>query len=110
MSSEDRRNTVRHCTWFPVQVDAEGGNVLATAREVSERGILLATRRRIRPGQAVRLALHFDPGMQQPRELQGRIVRTLRNAGDPAALWSYKLAIEFQDPDPELVAMVFDDA
>jgi hypothetical protein len=110
MGEEDRRNTVRHLTWFPVEVDTGGRDVIAAARNISEGGMLLATHKRIGEGKPVRLALHVDPGMQEPHVLEGRVVRAFRNAGDPAALWGYKLAVEFEDADPHLVASVLEDA
>jgi hypothetical protein len=106
MASVDRRNAARHVAWFPVRVHADGRSGVALAHNVSQAGILVAARKLIEVGSAVKLSLHVDPERQQPRELEGRIVRMVRNSADPEGLWPYKLAIAFEDPDPELVALV----
>ena len=96
--------------WFPVRVDAGGRTGIAFAQNVSPDGILVAARKLIEVGSAVRLSLHVDPERSEPRELDGHIVRIVRNSADPDGLWPYKLAIEFENPDPELVAIVLQSA
>ena len=67
-----------------------------------------------RLGQSLReinpSSLHVDPERREARELDGHIVRMVRNSADPNGLWPYKLAIEFESPDPELVAIVLQSA
>jgi hypothetical protein len=106
----ERRQAQRHVAWFPVRVDAGGRSGTALAHNVSGGGILLAARKLIEVGSPVKLSLHVDPDRQRPREIEGRIVRMVRNSADPNGLWPYKLAVEFEDPDPELVSLVLDDA
>jgi hypothetical protein len=110
VASEERRNAARHVAWFSVRVDADGGTALALAHNVSQEGILVAARKLVEVGSPVKLTLHVDPDRTAPRELEGHIVRMVRNSADPNGLWPYKLAIEFEDPDPDLVALVLQSA
>ena len=110
VASNERRSTSRHVAWFSVRVDADGRSGIGLTHNVSQEGILLATHKLIEVGSPVKLTLHVDPDRQAPRELDGRIVRMVRNSADPQGLWPYKLAIAFEDPDPELVALVLQSA
>ncbi len=85
---------------------APGDRNTAVAQDVSERGMLLATRKRLELGSSVHVCLHIDPEAGTPRLVQGRVVRQEPNRNDPGGLWPYKLAIEFDTPDPELVSTI----
>lgn len=105
MASENRRSR-RVKTWFPVRMRNSGRRNTAVAKDVSDRGILLAARKRLEPGTEVHVSLHVDPESGSPRLVHGRVVRQEANANDPGGLWPYKVAIEFDKADPELLAAV----
>ena len=94
--------------WFPVRLSADGRTGTALTHNVSREGMLLAARQSIDVGSTVKLSVHIDPEGARSRELEGRIVRMVPNAADPGGLWPYKLAIAFENADPELVELVVD--
>lgn len=105
--SIDRRQEDRQVAWFPIRLDAEDlGNGLAIAKDVSATGIGLASTFRYAVGAPVSLTLHLDPESGEAREVTGTIVRLMDNAEDPDGMWPYKMGIEFDDPDPELVEAI----
>lgn len=76
------------------------------AKDVSSRGILLAARRQLELGSEVHVSLHLDPEAGAPRLMHGRVVRQEPNANDPGGLWPYKVAIEFDQADPDLLRVL----
>ncbi len=78
----------------------------AVAKDVSAKGILLAARRQLELGSQVHVSLHIDPESGTPRLVQGTVVRQEPNANDPGGLWPYKVAIEFDQADEELLTAV----
>ena len=105
MAPENRRSR-RVKTWFPVRMRNADRRNTAVAKYISEKGILLAARRELPLGTEVHVSLHLDPEAGTPRLVHGRVVRQEPNANDPGGLWPYKLAIEFDEPDPELMAAI----
>jgi len=107
--SENRRGMERHTAWFPVRIVGEAASGSALARNVSETGMLVATRKRFEVGDSVEIALLLaeasDPA-GPPASLRGTIVRSGRNEEDPGGLWPFKVAITFDEPSPELVPRV----
>jgi hypothetical protein len=105
MAAENRRSR-RVKTWFPVRMRHGERRNTAVAKDVSSRGILLAARRQLEPGSEVHVSLHLDPEAGAPRLVHGRVVRNEPNANDPGGLWPYKVAIEFDQADPDLLNQV----
>ena len=105
--SIDRRGEDRHVAWFPIRLDAdELGEGLAIAKDVSATGIGVASTFRFAVGAPVSLTLHLDPESGEAREVTGTIVRLMDNEEDPDGMWPFKMGIEFDDPDPELVEAI----
>lgn len=105
--SIDRRGEDRHVAWFPIRLDAEDlGQGLAIAKDVSASGIGIASTFRYAVGAPVVLTLHLDPETGEAREVTGTIVRMMANDEDPEGMWPYKIGIEFDDPDPDLVEAI----
>lgn len=106
----ERRRAPRLNAWFPVRFEGHTrGSGTALARNVSPCGILLATRRAIDVGSPLTLRVLIDPEGGASRELVGRVVRMTQNTEDPGGLWPFKMAVEFDRPDPELVPAVLGD-
>lgn len=105
MTAENRRSR-RVKTWFPVRMRHGERRNTAVAKDVSAKGILLAARRQLELGSEVHVSLHVDPEAGCPRLVQGRVVRQEPNSNDPGGLWPYKVAIEFDQPDDELLTAV----
>jgi hypothetical protein len=102
--NRNRRGQERHTAWFPVRLDAEElGECMGVTKNVSERGVLLCSAEKFVVGAPVTIEVHLEPGRQEPRRVPGTIVRLTPNEEDPAGLWPYKMAVEFDDPDPVVV-------
>ena len=105
--SVNRRAQQRHTAWFPVRLDAEElGECIGVTKNVSARGVLLCSADKFVVGAPVTVELHLDPGKQEPRRVQGTIVRLTRNEDDPEGLWPYKMAVEFEEPEPSVLERV----
>jgi hypothetical protein len=98
----ERREGQRVEVWFPVQLDAEQLKArVAVSRDVSSRGCLLSTATTIAPGSRVSVTFHV-PGEAVARKIDGHVVRVEQNVEDPGGLWPVRVAIEFDQPVPEL--------
>jgi hypothetical protein len=105
--NRNRRGNERHTAWFPVRLDAEElGECMGVTKNVSQRGVLLCSADKFVVGAPVTIELHLEPGKAEPRRLAGTIVRLTPNDEDPGGLWPYKMAVEFDDPDPIVVDRV----
>src|SRR5512134_3460842 len=95
-----RRTNDRYEVWLPVKVDAlrEG---IAVTHDASGRGVLMLTASTLDPGASVEIALKM-PGEPEPRRVTGRVVRVEENPADPHGLWPHRMAIEFDEPQPDL--------
>lgn len=81
--------------------DPRGEEAVAISRNVSERGVLMATAADLEEGTSVKVT--FQPSSDSPeRQVEGVIVRCEDNDSDPDGLWPYRVAIEFSDPLPDL--------
>ena len=52
-------------------------------------------------GSPVEIALKF-PNDPVPWRVTGRVVRVEENAADPHGLWPHRMAVEFDEPVPDL--------
>ena len=75
---------------------------MAVAQDLSEGGVLLVSRRALPVDGSVDLCLYLNPSVEPPWMLGGRVVRILNNDADPHGLWPHKVAIEFNQPVPDL--------
>jgi hypothetical protein len=105
--NSNRRGHERHTAWFPVRLDAEElGECIGVTKNVSLQGVLLCSAEKFVVGAPVTVELHLEPEKAEPRRVQGTIVRLTRNDDDPEGLWPYKMAVEFDDPDPTVLQRV----
>ena len=95
-----RRTNERFQVWLPVKVDAlkEG---LAVTHDASSRGVLMVTASKLEPGSTVEIAVKL-PEDPELRHVTGRVVRVEENPEDPHGLWPHRLAVEFDEPQPDL--------
>ncbi len=104
----DRRSSPRFVVWFPVHVeDEEGANpAVAVTQDVSRSGMLMASASELVVGAEVTVTFRVVPVDGALREVRGTIVRLARNQNDPAGPWPHKVAVEFDEPLPELEPML----
>jgi hypothetical protein len=96
--SIERRGHQRYTLWFPVQIDGdELGVAVGVATDVSVKGLSIDAQAGFVIGAPVRLT--FRVGGDLPLlELDATIVRCTRTRG----VWPYRLAVELDDPMPQL--------
>jgi hypothetical protein len=112
--SADRRGDPRHLACFPayVEADASSGSGLpkpqgvprsALIRDLSVSGALLLTRARLAVGDTIKLSLHLGEG-REPRVTLARVVREERRPNEMVHPWTKSVAVQFEEPIPELEA------
>jgi hypothetical protein len=101
--NENRRNAQRYEVWFPLDVKTERSErTVAITQDVSEKGMLVATPSKLSVGAEVRVSFKLPGPVEIEHVLEGVIVRVEKNDYDRRELWRYRVAIEFDDPLPEL--------
>lgn len=100
----ERRTNHRYEIWVPVKVDGlrEG---IAVTHDASNTGVLMVTASTLKPGEPVTITLKSHD-KQQTRQLTGRVVRVEVNSEDPRGFWPHRMAIEFEEPVPDLERML----
>lgn len=98
------RRTQRFVVWLPVRVEelAEG---MAVSHNVSGQGLLMVTASVLEVGSPVTITFAIPPDDAQ-KTAHGRVVRVEPNRDDPEGLWRHRLAVEFDEPVPELEAVL----
>ncbi len=69
---------------------------------MSQTGSMLVTSSSLEEGERVRLFLRIPPDSEEEQEIAARVTRTEPNSADPEGLWPYRVAVEFDQPYPEL--------
>jgi hypothetical protein len=99
---DERRGGVRHLACFPAYVEtAQGTPRSALIRDLSVTGALLLTRARLQIGDPVKLLLYLS-SEGAPQTVSGKVVREERRSIEMAHPWSKQVAIQFDEPVPEL--------
>lgn len=100
----ERRGDPRHLACFPAELlTSEGVARTALIRDLSVSGALLFTRARLEVGDSVRLSLHLKEGTE-PFFTTARVVRNQRRAIEVAHPWTKAVAVQFDEPLPEIEA------
>ena len=87
--------------WFPVHLDAGSlGDQVTLSRNLSQKGVLLASREGFLIGAAVTVTFE-GPFDEKKRTLEGTVVRTSEGEDDR---FPFRIAVEFDDPAPDLEA------
>jgi hypothetical protein len=96
----ERRQHHRYSVWFPVTLDAGTRSAHAICKDASQHGLRIASNAAIEVGSMVTVTLRVAHDSAD-KSVVGRIVRIEPSAA-AAAAWPYMLAIEFEEPVPEL--------
>lgn len=103
----ERREHTRHEVWFPVEVEVPDGTAVAVSYDLSTSGLLMAAGGKLDIGTEV--AVTFKVTRDAPeRKVRGHIVRVERNPPSVDSRWLYKLALAFDEPQPEIEAILKD--
>ena len=98
----DRRTSPRFVVWFPVHLDGDESGGVAVTKDVSRSGMLVATADELVVGAEVTVTFRVVPVDGALREVKGTIVRIEKNDSDAVGPWPHKVAVEFDQPLPEL--------
>lgn len=98
----ERRNAPRYELWLPVNVEGLTASIAVT-HNVSENGLYIVTSTPAQVGASVSVSF-IPPEGDEPFQAKGRIVRAGRNEEDPDGLWPYAIAVQFDQPLPQLAA------
>lgn len=75
---------------------------LAISRDVSSRGMQLSAATDLEPGSRVTISFRVMPDDEEMRFVEGKVVRVEENTDDPDGLWPLRIAVEFDEPVPDL--------
>jgi hypothetical protein len=107
----ERREGDRYQAWFPVQFTAGAlRDHLAISRDVSSRGMQLSAATDLEPGSRVTVSFRVMPDDSKVRSVEGKVVRVEDNTDDPDGLWPLRVAVEFDEPIPDLERQLADAA
>ncbi len=107
-SGDERRVHRRYKLWVPARIEGSaGGSQLAIGHDISEKGSLMVTR----PpgpevGSTIRIFVRVPPDAEEERMVTARVLRVSPNEADPGGLWPLRMAVEFNQADPELARIV----
>lgn len=100
--SDERRKDQRYLAWIPVRMGDDDDGRVVLSRNLSQRGLLLTGPERLAVGMPVTLEFKV---LGETRRIQGTIVRTTEGEDD---MYPYRMGVEFDDPVPELQALLED--
>jgi hypothetical protein len=94
----ERRRHPRHERWFPVTVDVAGREVWSICRDVSETGMLVASRQPVPPGTPIVLRFKLGAADSDDQVVEAKVVRCERNEDDLGLAFPARLGIHFDRP------------
>ena len=98
---DDRRISPRHFAYVGAEIDiGDGPARAAITHDGSATGLLLLTRSDLEIGQTIKLNVFFVEG--ESRSVTGKVVRQEPLNPDENTLWRTKVAVDLDEPDPEL--------
>lgn len=98
-----RRKHNRYELWFPVELRGECVQGAAVNHNISAGGMLIALSAQLQEGEPINVTFRMPPDLQQEVVVPGRIARVEHNRADPDGMWPYRIAVAFDEVDPELV-------
>lgn len=98
-----RRAHNRYELWFPVELRGEQVEGMAVNHNVSAGGMLIALSAKLEEGAEIQVSFRMPPNLDRPFVVPGKITRVEKNRADPDGVWPYRVAVAFDEVDPELV-------
>lgn len=99
------RDHARHRLWFPVQLESEDAPKLAVTHNIGAGGMLMALATEIAVGAPVTIKFQLPPDGTE-HTLRGHVLRIEPNTEDPEGAWPHRVAIAFDEVEPELLALL----
>jgi hypothetical protein len=91
--------------WFPIAVQSSIGEGIAISYDVSSGGLLMACPGKLEAGAAVTVKFRIDASAPE-QEVRGKVVRVEKNQNDEDGPWRWRIAVEFEQPVPEVEALL----
>jgi hypothetical protein len=105
-SSSERRLAARKTAHFVAEIETNGTRIgCGVSRDASASGLLLLARADLAPGTRVVLRL-FVPGEDEPRSLDGAVVRRETIRPGESMIWSHRIAVSLDQPPVDLKQMI----
>jgi len=103
---EERRSKERFSVWFPLTVITDDGEEgTAITFDVSAAGLLMACAGRLDEGAHVQLRFDSLGSDDEPLTIGAKILRVTEQDFE-AGPWRYKMAVEYDEPHPDLEGVV----
>lgn len=97
----ERRASERYRIWFPMTVVTDGGEEgTAITYDASASGVSMACPGRLEVGQHVELRFRVEHD-EPERAIGARVLRVDENP-EEHGLWRYRMAVQFDEAQPEL--------
>jgi hypothetical protein len=104
---EERRSTERYRVWFPMRVSRGEEEGLAITFDASERGLLIGSAIQVDRGDVLSVSFRNPTNYAEDgRVVQGTVVRVETNEDDPHGMWPRRVAVEFDEPVPDLEMVI----
>lgn len=78
---------------------------MAMTHNIGAGGMLMVLGSDLTVGERVRVTVRIPPSDSE-RQLQGTVLRIEPNAEDPEGAWPMRVAVAFEDIDPDLAAIL----
>ncbi len=104
MSSDERRIHHRYKLWVPARIEGVDAprSRLAVGHDMSQTGSLMVTSDERKVGEEIKLFVRIPPDSDSEHLICARVIRCEVNDADPNGLWPYRIAVAFEQPEPEL--------
>ena len=79
---------------------------MAVTHDASSAGVMIVAASRLEIGASVDMTFQIPPSGEREVTVRGTVVRVNKNSADPHGMWPYRIAIEFDAPDPELEPVI----
>jgi hypothetical protein len=87
-----------------VRTDDEEG--LAISFDATGRGLLIGSAIRVEEGDVLTVTFQVPDTDGEERTIEGRVLRVTPNEDDPGGMWPRRLAIEFDEPVPDMESVI----
>ena len=106
LEAKDKRLVPRELVNLVTEIELEGQQTgCGVSHDASGAGLLLLTH--LHPEQGSELVLRlFVPGEAEGRRLTGSVVRCERIPREEGLVWTYRVAVSFHNPPPDLQQLV----
>ncbi len=103
MSGKERRIHHRYKLWVPTRIEGADAprSRLAVGHDMSQTGSLMVTSDERKVGEQIKLFIRVPPDSEEEQVICARVIRCEVNDADPNGLWPYRIAVAFEQAEPE---------